>query len=62
MGLADVPRPPFPASAIKLPAAVEFDIPGVDLLTNHEARLLRSAGKSYPDLVRMREGRAGDRA
>jgi len=56
VGLADVPQPPFPASAIRLPAAVEFDIPGVELRTDHEARLLRSAGKSYPDLVRMRAG------
>src|SRR4029079_5244250 len=56
VGLADVPQPPFPASAIRLPAAVEVDIPGVELRTDHEARLLRSAGKSYPDLGRMRAG------
>jgi len=57
VGLSDVPRPPFPASAVRLPAAVEFDIPGVELRTDQEARLLRAGGKSYPDLVRMRGGR-----
>jgi alkyldihydroxyacetonephosphate synthase len=56
VGLADVPRPPFPAEAIRLPAPVEFDIPGVELRTDHEARLLRAGGKSYADLVRMRSG------
>jgi alkyldihydroxyacetonephosphate synthase len=56
VGLADTPRPPFPADAVRLPAPVEFDIPGIELRTDHEARLLRAGGKSYPDLVRMRSG------
>ena len=56
VGLADVPRPPFPADAVRLPAPIEFDIPHVELRTDHEARLLRAGGKSYPDLVRMRSG------
>jgi alkyldihydroxyacetonephosphate synthase len=56
VGLADVPRPPFPLEAIRLPAPVEFDIPGVELRTDLEARVLRAGGKSYPDLVRMRSG------
>jgi alkyldihydroxyacetonephosphate synthase len=56
VGLSDVPRPPFPLAAIRLPAPVEFDIPGVELRTDDEARVLRASGKSYPDLVRMRSG------
>jgi len=56
VGLSDMPRPPFPLSAIRLPAPVEFDIPGVQLRTDDEARILHAGGKSYPDLVRMRSG------
>jgi alkyldihydroxyacetonephosphate synthase len=56
VGMSDVPRPPFPLSAIRLPAPVEFDIPGVELRTDDEVRVLRASGKSYPDLVRMRLG------
>src|SRR5262249_26489862 len=48
VGVWEGPRPPFPAAAIRLPAAVEFDIPGVELRTDHQARLLRAGGKSYP--------------
>jgi alkyldihydroxyacetonephosphate synthase len=56
VGLADMPHPPFPLEAIRLPAPVEFDIPGVELRTDAQTRVLRAAGKSYPDLVRMRSG------
>jgi alkyldihydroxyacetonephosphate synthase len=56
VGLSDVPRPPVPIGAVALPAPVEFDVPGVQLRSDHEARLLRAAGKSYPDLFRMRSG------
>ena len=49
-------------SAIGCPAAVEFDIPGVELRTDHEARLLRAAGKSYPGPRADARGGAGDRA
>src|SRR3954452_15961968 len=56
VGLADVPQPPMPIAAIALPPAVEFDIPGVELRTDQQARVLRAAGKSYPDLFRMRTG------
>src|SRR3954470_3604838 len=56
VGLSDVPQPPMPIAAIALPPAVEFDIPGVELRTDQQARVLRAAGKSYPDLFRMRTG------
>src|SRR3954470_7527926 len=56
VGLSDVPQPPMPIAAIALPQAVEFDIPGVELRTDQQARVLRAAGKSYPDLFRMRTG------
>src|SRR3954463_9558078 len=56
VGLADIPQPPMPIGAIALAPAVEFDIPGVELRTDQQARVLRAAGKSYPDLFRMRTG------
>ncbi len=56
VGLADVPRLPVPVGSIALPAAVEFDVPGVELRSDQEARVLRAAGKSYPDVFRMRTG------
>jgi alkyldihydroxyacetonephosphate synthase len=56
VGLADAPRAPVAAAAVALPAPVEFDVPGVELRADHGARLLRAAGKSYPDLWRMRSG------
>ena len=56
VGLSDIPQPPMPVGAIALPPAVEFDIPGVELRTDQQARVLRAAGKSYPDLFRMRTG------
>lgn len=56
VGLSDVPRLPVPVGSIALPAAVEFDVPGVELRSDQEARVLRAAGKSYPDVLRMRTG------
>jgi alkyldihydroxyacetonephosphate synthase len=52
VGLADAPRPPIANVPLPDPAAV--DLPGAR--TEHTTRLLRAAGKSYPDLVRMRLG------
>jgi alkyldihydroxyacetonephosphate synthase len=52
VGLADAPRPPV--SDVRLPEPAPVDIPGAR--TDHALRLLRAAGKSYPDLVRMRLG------
>jgi alkyldihydroxyacetonephosphate synthase len=54
VGLADAPRPPLPIADIRLPQAAPVDLPGAS--TEHRLRLLRAAGKSYPDLVRMRLG------
>src|SRR4051794_30127200 len=56
VGLSDAPRAPVAAGAVALPAPVQFDVPGVELRSDHAARLLRAAGKSYPDLWRMRTG------
>jgi alkyldihydroxyacetonephosphate synthase len=56
VGLSDAPRLPVPMRSIALPAAVEFDAGGVELRTDQEARVLRAAGKSYPDVLRMRNG------
>jgi alkyldihydroxyacetonephosphate synthase len=37
------------------------DVVGADgVLTSHEARVTRAAGRSYPDLVRLRAGDAGE--
>jgi alkyldihydroxyacetonephosphate synthase len=52
VGLADAPR--LPVSDVRLPEPAPVDIPGAR--TDHALRLLRAAGKSYPDLVRMRLG------
>jgi hypothetical protein len=46
VGLSDVPGLPVPVGSIALPAAVEFDVPGVELRADQEARVLRAAGKS----------------
>jgi alkyldihydroxyacetonephosphate synthase len=54
VGLADAPRPPLPIADIGLPQAAPVDLPGASV--EHRLRLLRAAGKSYPDLVRMRLG------
>src|SRR5204863_208709 len=56
VGLSDVPRPPFPLEAIRLPAAVEFDIPGVELRTDDQARVLRAGGRLRGDAL----GRPGE--
>ena len=40
-----------------LPAAVLAAARGGSVLTSHEQRVRRSAGKSYPDLIRLRYGR-----
>ena len=55
VGLADAPRAPLPIGAIALPDPAPVDLPGAR--TDHDLRVLRAAGKSYPDLVRMRLGR-----
>jgi alkyldihydroxyacetonephosphate synthase len=52
VGLADAPRPPV--ADVPLPEPAPVDLPGAR--TEHMTRLLRAAGKSYPDLVRMRLG------
>ena len=43
----------------ELPAAVSQAVNPASVLTAHEHRLRRAAGKSYPDLVRLRSGRPG---
>jgi alkyldihydroxyacetonephosphate synthase len=52
VGLADAPR--LPVTDVRLPDPVAVDLPGARV--DHQARLLRAAGKSYPDLARMRLG------
>ena len=40
-----------------LPAAVTEAVNAASVLTAHEQRVRRAAGKSYPDLIRLRTGR-----
>ena len=56
VGLSDTPKLPVAVGAIRLPDAANVDIAGVELRTDQDARVLRAAGKSYPDLFRMRTG------
>jgi alkyldihydroxyacetonephosphate synthase len=56
VGLADTPRPPVALGAIELPEARPVAVPGVEVLGDHSMRVLRAAGKSYPDVFRMRTG------
>jgi alkyldihydroxyacetonephosphate synthase len=43
----------------ELPVAIAEAVNPASVLTAHEHRLRRAAGKSYPDLVRLRSGRPG---
>lgn len=56
VGLSDTPRPPVAIDAIRLPEARPVSVPGVELRTDHATRVLRAAGKSYPDVFRVRTG------
>jgi alkyldihydroxyacetonephosphate synthase len=56
VGLADTPRLPVPIDHVALPEPRPVSVPGVEIRTDHATRVLRAAGKSYPDLFRMRSG------
>ncbi len=65
VGLADRPRPPVDLEAVRvpasgLPAAARAALVGVvgdaHLREDRAGRVLHAAGKSYPDLVRLRAG------
>jgi alkyldihydroxyacetonephosphate synthase len=43
-----------------LPDAIAATVGGAGVLTGHEHRVRRAAGRSYPDLVRLRAGRLDD--
>jgi alkyldihydroxyacetonephosphate synthase len=56
VGLSDSLRPPVPVVDVRLPAAAPVEVAGVAVRADQQARVLRAAGKSYPDLFRMRTG------
>jgi alkyldihydroxyacetonephosphate synthase len=56
VGLADAPRLPVPLERVALPEPRPVSVAGVEVRTDHATRVLRAAGKSYPDLFRMRSG------
>jgi alkyldihydroxyacetonephosphate synthase len=59
IGLRDERTPPVPLSEARLPDPRPLpDFGGVELRDDHETRVRHAAGRSYPDLVRLRSGDA----
>ena len=56
IGLGDEPVRPVALEDVRLPDPRRLPELGVELLQDREARVRHAAGRSYPDLVRLRSG------